>query len=84
MPRHIAIVEDEDGVRENYQQALEREGYTISTYKNRAEAQEAFNNQLPDLAILDIRLGNERDGGFTLCRFCGRSLTGCQSFFYQA
>jgi len=69
MPRHIAIVEDEDGVRENYQQALEREGYTISTYKNRAEAQEAFNNQLPDLAILDIRLGNERDGGFTLCRF---------------
>jgi len=70
MPRHIAIVEDDDELRENYKQALEREGYTINTYKNRTEAEEAFNNQLPDLAILDIMLGDDdKDGGFTLCRF---------------
>jgi two-component system OmpR family response regulator len=29
---------------------------------------QAFRTRLPDLAILDIGLGDEIDGGFTLCR----------------
>ena len=69
MSRHIAIVEDDTELRKNYAEALQREGYTISTYSNRPEAQEAFREKLPDMAILDIMLEDERDGGFTLCSF---------------
>ena len=69
MTQHIALVEDDNELRENYTEALQREGYVVSAYKNRPEAQDAFSEKLPDLAILDIMLEDERDGGFTLCRF---------------
>ena len=69
MSRHIAIVEDDTELRKNYAEALQREGYAVSAYRNRAEAQEAFAEKLPDMAILDIMLENERDGGFALCSF---------------
>ena len=69
MARHIAIVEDDTELRKNYTEALERDGYTVSAYKNRPEAQEGFAEKLPDLAILDIMLEDERDGGFILCSF---------------
>jgi two-component system OmpR family response regulator len=67
MARHIAIVEDDTELRENYTEALQREGYTVSAYKNLPEAQEAFAQKLPDMAILDIMLEDEKDGGFALC-----------------
>jgi len=69
MARHIAIVEDDTELRNNYSEALEREGYRVRAYRNRPEAQEAFTAQLPDMAILDIMLEDERDGGFALCGF---------------
>ena len=69
MARHIAIVEDDTELRKNYTEALQLEGYTVSAYTNRPEAQEAFSEKLPDMAILDIMLEDERDGGFTLCSF---------------
>jgi two-component system OmpR family response regulator len=69
MPRHIAIVEDEPNIRENYADLFGRQGYQVSTYADRQEAQVAFENKLPDLAILDIGLHDEVDGGFELCRF---------------
>jgi len=69
MARHIAIVEDDTEIRKNYTEALQREGYRVSAYQNRPEAQEAFSQKLPDMAILDIMLEDERDGGFTLCSF---------------
>jgi len=69
MSHHLAIVEDDTELRKNYAEALQREGYAVSAYRNRAEAQEAFSAKLPDMAILDIMLEDERDGGFALCRF---------------
>ena len=69
MARHIAIVEDDTELRKNYTEALQREGYVVSAYKNRSEAQQAFAQKLPDMAILDIMLEDERDGGFRLCKF---------------
>jgi len=68
MTRHIAIVEDDTELRKNYAEALQREGYQVSAYRNRPEAEEAFAIKLPDMAILDIMLEDERDGGFTLCK----------------
>lgn len=68
MGKRIAIVEDEDAIRQNYSDALRRSGYEVETFATRAEGHVAFKNRLPDLAILDIGLGDEIDGGFSLCR----------------
>ncbi|MEO8101451.1 MAG: proteobacterial dedicated sortase system response regulator [Betaproteobacteria bacterium] len=66
--KRIAIVEDDAAIRHNYSDALTRSGYEVETYADRAEAMAAFKTRLPDLAILDIGLADEIDGGFTLCR----------------
>ncbi len=68
MPRHIAIVEDEPAIRENYADLFARQGYRVSSLADRAEAEQAFGDALPDLVILDIGLNDEVDGGFELCR----------------
>ncbi|MCP4040936.1 MAG: proteobacterial dedicated sortase system response regulator [Gammaproteobacteria bacterium] len=66
--RQIAIVEDEEGLRENYAAVLRRQGYRVNTLTNRANAMRAFQNQLPDLVLLDIGLEDETEGGYDLCR----------------
>ena len=66
--KRIAIVEDDAAIRQNYGDALKRSGYEVETYADRTEATIAFKIRLPDLAILDIGLSDEIDGGFTLCR----------------
>ena len=68
MSRTIAIVEDDDDQRENYSDALINHGYNVQTYGNKQQALEGFDHCLPDLAILDIMLEDEADGGFDLCR----------------
>jgi two-component system OmpR family response regulator len=66
--RHVAIVEDESAIRDNYAAALRRNGYRVSGLRSRAEALEAFAARLPDLVIIDINLGSEAEGGYELCR----------------
>lgn len=68
MTKQIAIVEDEVALRDNYQQHLSRQGYRVETYADRSQASKAFHSTLPDLAILDIGLGDDAEGGFELCR----------------
>jgi len=68
MPRRIAIVEDEAAIRANYAEALARQGYEVAAYGGRPEALAAFRARLPDLAVIDIGLGDEPEGGFELCR----------------
>jgi two-component system, OmpR family, response regulator len=68
MKRLIAIVEDEPAIRDNYAAAFSRQGYTVRTYGNRTQAMAAFTARLPDLAIIDISLEDEPEGGFDLCR----------------
>ena len=66
--RRIALVEDDKTLRENYTEALLRQGYQVSGYDNRLSAEQAFAVRLPDLAIIDIGLQDEYDGGFKLCQ----------------
>ncbi len=68
MARRIAIVEDDPAIRENYADALRRQGYEVATYATRVEAMRTLRTRLPDLAVIDIGLADEVDGGFTLCR----------------
>jgi len=67
MAYRIAIIEDDPILRENYVDAFSNQGYQVSGYESRIAAQEIFQSRLPDLAIIDIGLGDEIDGGFALC-----------------
>ena len=62
----VAIVEDEQNIRENVSFALNREGYQVESYPDGLAAWEAFESSLPDLVILDIIM--PRMDGLELCR----------------
>src|SRR6266403_3730494 len=68
MARRIAVVEDDATIRANYADALTKHGYEVSSYADHAQAIAAFRTRLPDLALLDIGLGTDVDGGFSLCQ----------------
>lgn len=68
MTKQIAIVEDEPAILGNYMDVLQRQGYQVKGYGERKQAMNDFRAKLPDLAILDIGLGDDVDGGFELCR----------------
>lgn len=68
MVRQIAVVEDEQAIAQNYCDALRRNGYQVAHFTNRADAMVQFALRLPDLAIIDVGLGDEPEGGFDLCR----------------
>ena len=68
MTKTIVIVEDDKDIRENYIDLLTRQKYHVVGFADRPSAERAFNGQLPDMAILDIGLNDEPDGGFDLCR----------------
>ncbi|GAB2704956.1 proteobacterial dedicated sortase system response regulator [Aliiglaciecola sp. 3_MG-2023] len=68
MSKRIAIVEDDPAIRENYASALQKQGYEVFTYSSRIDAEQAFMQRLPDLAVVDIGLNEEIDGGFMLCQ----------------
>src|SRR2546425_11528845 len=62
----IAVVDDEANIRETVAFALRREGYEVETYADGVEAWSAFEQRIPDLAILDILM--PRTDGLELCR----------------
>lgn len=62
----VAIVEDEQNIRENVGFALKREGYKVEGFADGLAAWEAFEAKLPDLVVLDIIM--PRMDGLELCR----------------
>jgi two-component system, OmpR family, response regulator len=69
MPRRIAVIEDEPAIRDNLRDALVRQGYEVQTFAGRPQAQAVLASRLPDLALIDVGLGDEPEGGFELCRW---------------
>lgn len=68
MPKQILLVEDELILCENYAKTIREHGYEVITCHSKQEALQIINKRLPDLAILDIGLGDEMEAGFDLCR----------------
>jgi len=62
----VAVVDDEDNIRETVAFALRREGYPVEQYGTGLEGWRAFQHKLPGLVILDITMP-EMDG-LELCR----------------
>ncbi len=82
--RTIAIVEDEAPIRDNYREALERYGFQTLGLADRAGAEKVFADQLPDLVVIDIGLGDEPEGGFELCRWLRNRSAGLPIIFLTA
>ena len=68
MPKQILLVEDEVILCENYAKTIREQGYDVVTCHSKEDALDIINKRLPDLAILDIGLGDETEAGFDLCR----------------
>src|SRR5690606_9383556 len=64
--RSVAIVEDEEGIRESVCHALGREGHDALPFADGRTAWDTFARRLPDLVILDIGLPGI--DGLELCR----------------
>jgi len=62
----IALVDDEESLRETVGFALRREGYRVESFADGLSAWQTFERSLPDLAILDITM--PRMDGLELCR----------------
>ena len=68
MAKQVFIVEDDAAIRDNLADALHRHGHQVACYQDRPSAQKAAAEGLPDLAIIDVGLVDEPEGGFELCR----------------
>jgi two-component system response regulator ChvI len=62
----VALVEDEETIREAVSFALRQQGYEVQGFADGLEAWTTFDRALPDLVILDI--GLPRIDGLELCR----------------
>ncbi len=65
-PARVALVDDEESLRETVGYALRREGYRVEVHADGLTAWEACHRDLPDLAILDISMPGL--DGLELCR----------------
>lgn len=55
MPR-IALVDDDRNILTSVQITLEAEGFEVETYADGQQALDAFNKNMPELAVLDIKM----------------------------
>ncbi|NCZ63437.1 MAG: proteobacterial dedicated sortase system response regulator [Cellvibrionales bacterium] len=68
MRTRIALVEDDTALASNYKDLLSQAGYHVDWSRNAEDARASFAANTPDLALLDIGLGNDSEAGFELCR----------------
>ena len=55
-PRKILVVDDEDSIQLLYREELEDEGYEVISVMNGEDALKEFNENPPDLVVLDINM----------------------------
>lgn len=68
MSSRIAIVEDDLDQQQNYADALQRKGFETTCYSSVETALLGISQDRPDLVLLDVVLGEDSEGGFTICR----------------
>jgi DNA-binding response OmpR family regulator len=71
MKDRILLVDDDDGLRDLYEEELVEEGYEVLTAKNGKEALKRLERDKPDLVVLDIVMP-KMDGMEALGRIIGK------------
>jgi DNA-binding response OmpR family regulator len=74
MKKKILLVDDDDGLRDLYEEELQGEGYEVVTAKNGKEALQKLERENPDLVVLDIVMP-KMDGIEALGRIIGKDKT---------
>lgn len=64
--KHIFVVDDEKSIRDLIKLYLEKENYRVTLFDSGRDVVEEFNNQKPDLLVLDIMIPGS--DGLELCR----------------
>jgi two-component system, OmpR family, response regulator len=59
MGRHVVLIEDEQNIIEAIRFLLTREGWTVDTHSDGADALDIIRAAQPDLVILDLMLPNK-------------------------
>lgn len=59
MGRHVVLIEDEQNIVEAIRFLLTREGWTVDTHSDGADALDVIRAASPDLVILDLMLPNK-------------------------
>ena len=54
MKKKVLVVDDDEGLRDLYEEELEGDGYEVLTAKNGKDALQQLKNGKPDLVVLDI------------------------------
>lgn len=67
MRRHIALIEDELVILDNYADFLAGLGFEVDKYSSKAGALSGLTDRPPELVLLDVSLNGERDAGFAVC-----------------
>jgi two-component system OmpR family response regulator len=67
MKRRVVYVEDDDVIRQNYTELLGEAGFDVTAFSEPSGVIDAIRAERPDLALLDVTLGDERDAGYELC-----------------
>ena len=64
----IAIVEDDLDQQQNYAEYLQAKGFEPHCFSNVSAALKGIPALKPDIALLDVVLEDDHDGGFTVCK----------------
>jgi two-component system OmpR family response regulator len=67
MSRHIALIEDDQVILDNYADFLAGLGFEVDKYSSKATALNGLASRPPELVLLDVSLNGERDAGFAIC-----------------
>ncbi len=67
MTRHIALIEDDPVILDNYADFLAGLGFEVDKYSSKASALSGLTGRPPELVLLDVSLNGERDAGFAVC-----------------
>jgi len=74
MKRKILLADDDEGLRDLYEEELKEEGYEVITAKNGKDALQRLEREKPDLVVLDIIMP-KMDGMEALGRIIGKNRT---------
>jgi DNA-binding response OmpR family regulator len=74
MKKRILLVDDDEGLRDFYEEEIKDEGYEVLTAKNGKEALLKLEKEKPDLVVLDIVMP-KMDGMEALGRMIGKDKT---------